>query len=552
MTSERVSSILKQSLLREAAKYSRGRERNRLQYALEHHRNTEGQRLDFTRRPYLRALYEDRAQKIAVKKSVLCGVTEWAIVTALENAELGYSVLYVLQTQDKRTGFVADRIDKLFARVPHYRRQVAEAVGSADYVGMKHFGPGTIKFVGSRTQDEFTEFPADILIIDELDRCDRENILLAPDRLSASALKEEMRFSTPTVEGYGIDAEYADSDQKRWFIRCEACGKRQHIDWFRNVAREEDSGRYVPRDQGWGGASENGVDLRPVCFSCEKPLDRLGPGEWLAKKGFERHPTSGYHFSKLFTPPARDGERPIAKLWESFRRAQSNASAMQVFMNSDLGLAYTAEGAKLTEALLAACADPEHHLAQSGQDCTAGVDVGRVFHVRISKRADGKRIALYIGEVPTVEELDRLMGAYDVRCCVVDAQPETHLVKQFQARHPGRVFLCRYDRERLGDPKIDHQAGIVSYDRTQSLDASHADVLERRNILPAEFSTIDGGEYAAQMCAPTRVLDDRTGRYVWLEGSQADHHRHADNYDWIAGDLRTRGVGGGGWGAKVI
>ncbi len=520
-------------------------------YATEHHLDALTRRpLRFDDRPYLRGIYADGALAQVIKKSVQSCLTERFLVHALIRAgEQGYSVLYVLPSQMARSTFVPNRVDRLFSIAPHYRELARNAIGHAESVALKHFGVGTIKFVGSNSQDEFVEFPADSLIVDEYDRCNLENLLLAPDRLTASLLKEDIRFSTPSIEGYGIDRAYGESDAKRWMVRCGRCGLAQAIDWFQNVVREVESGQFALRDRHWD--PEGSADASANCLACEAPIDRLGPGEWVAE--YPNRDVSGYHVSKMIAPVAKAGERQIATLWAKFQKGQSDLSVYQVFMNSDLGLAWTAPGAKLTEALLAACADEAHHLLPQAVGCAMGVDVGKVFHVEITDNLTqcGPRV-VWAGTVQDDEELSRLMRAYDVRCCVVDAAPETHLVKKFQARHPGRVFLARYDANRIGEPLINTDDGIVSYDRTQSLDASHAELLERGVILPAEFRTIDGGEFVRQMCAPARVFEESRGRYVWIEGSEPDHYRHAHNYNWIARDLRHRGFGGRRWGAMVV
>jgi hypothetical protein len=56
---------------------------------------------------------------------------------------------------------------------------------------------------------------------------------------------------------------------------------------------------------------------------------------------------------------------------------------------------------------------------------TAGVDVGRVLHVRISRwLSSGKAAPLFLGEVGDFTELSRLMDRYGVRFCLVDERPE--------------------------------------------------------------------------------------------------------------------------------
>jgi hypothetical protein len=146
---------------------------------------------------------------------------------------------------------------------------------------------------------------------------------------------------------------------------------------------------------------------------------------------------------------------------------------------------------------------------------------------------------VFIGRVKGLAELDRLLQTFDVRCCVIDAQPEQLLVSQWQQRHrPGRIWRCLYDDAERPEPRRVRD-GIVKVARTASLDAATQDIRTRRNVLPRNAATLDAGDYVVQMLAPVRKLTEDargTPRYVWTKGA-ADHHRHADNYDNIASQL---------------
>ena len=73
--------------------------------------------------------------------------------------------------------------------------------------------------------------------------------------------------------------------------------------------------------------------------------------------------------------------------------------------------------------------------------------------------------------------------------------------------------------------------------RTSPLGSNRARAWVRSAWLPRDAKDIDGGEFYAQLKAPTRVRDMTTGelRYVWQETSGLDHYRHAHAYDHLAG-----------------
>ena len=535
----------------------------RLALALRCHKNTRGEPMCFDDRPYLLPIYGDRSRERVFKKSVQCGISELLVIDALESAARGLACLYVLPTQEKRQKFVANRVSRAIIASPFYSRLVRSGSGKSNTLGLKHFGRGVISFVGSCAVNEFVEFPADLVIVDEHDLCSQKNMPLVRDRLAASPHKLSVHAGTPTVPASGIAELFDASDAKEWHVRCEACGERQPLDFFINVVRQTGDDEYELIDEEWAerghvpdtpsakaegerAASPDRVknhglegraiepdDVRVMCRACGRPVDRLAEGEWVA-----RHPgrgVAGYHISQLFVPTCS-----IASLWLDWRAALTNDWERQRFHNSLLGEPYVAEGAGLSLADLAACGRG-YDLPRRAGRCTMGVDVGEWMHVRISDHPEpGVRRAVFIGRVKTCGELDALMERYDVRCCVIDAQPEARLVREWQKTHrAGRIWRCLYTDDDVREPRKDHADGVVRIARTPSLDDATEDILTGRNWLPRNTATLDDGDYAKQMLAPVRTLaEDARGnpRYVWTKPA-ADHHRHADSYDKIASRL---------------
>lgn len=545
----RASEIFRDSLDRELRKFQGVSSlTDELEYAKRFHRSTERRPLDFDAFPFLVDLYLDPCRYIVVIKAVQVGVSERAIVRALSRAEKGLSVMYVLQSQVVRNRFVSARVDRLFDFTPHYREKQRASIGSVDARMMKNFGLGLIVFVGSNAPDEFTSLPMDSLIIDELDRCNQDNLLLAPDRLERSSLHEEMRISRPSLKKFGIDREYGTTDRKVWMIRCGACGERQALDWFRQVVTQVDDNRFDFRDTKWKGKKDEGEELRLMCRKCGKAMDRLSRGTWVAEYPDVKD-RSGYEISQLFTPVAVEGGRHLATMGTEFVSALDNASEMARFYNSKLGKAYTAPGASITETDLLAASDPEWMMPFEGNAVTMGVDVGKLFHIRVSDEPrPGLRRALYVGTVTSIEEVEAVMLRYNVSVVVVDIQPETHLVKKLRDGYPGRVWLCRFKRLGGREMEVNEEEGVVQVDRTEWHDRSQEDIRKGVNVLPRDVVSLDGGEYVRQMTASTRKLvTTPTGepRYIWDEGTEPDHHRLADLYDVVAGEMFRSGFGGG-------
>ncbi|MFO7898245.1 MAG: phage terminase large subunit family protein, partial [Planctomycetota bacterium] len=234
----------------------------RVRLALRHHRNTRGRPMTFRRRPYLLPIYLDRSTERVFKKSVQCGISEFLIIDAFESAARGLACLYVMPTQEKRDKFVANRVTRAINVSAHYRWLVRSGPGKANSSRMKHLGDGVISFVGSNAENEFVEFPADLVIVDEVDRCNLNNLPLARDRLAASPHKLIAYASTPTYAEVGIARLYDESDAREWHVRCDHCGRRQPLDFFTNVVRQTGTDEYELLDREWAGTNHDDTTTR--------------------------------------------------------------------------------------------------------------------------------------------------------------------------------------------------------------------------------------------------------------------------------------------------
>jgi hypothetical protein len=165
-----------------------------------------------------------------------------------------------------------------------------------------------------------------------------------------------------------------------------------------------------------------------------------------------------------------------------------------------------------------------------------GVDQGKDLHVVVGKRHPQKAGKIvHLGVYKDWEELDRLMRNFKVSRCVVDALPETRNARAFAERHRGKVYLCFYQEHRKGQYAWNEKDLTVSCNRTESLDASHNEVLNGQLVLPKECEIVR--EFAKHLHNVAKKLeeDEETGskRYVYVKlGS--DHFRHAFNYEAIA------------------
>jgi hypothetical protein len=172
-----------------------------------------------------------------------------------------------------------------------------------------------------------------------------------------------------------------------------------------------------------------------------------------------------------------------------------------------------------------------------------GIEQGKDLHVVIGKKdydRDGKLI--HLGVYKDWEELDRLMQNFNVSRCVVDALPETRNARAFAERFKGKVYLNYYNEHQKGSYAWNEKELIVSCNRTESLDASHKEIMDQSITLPKECGITQ--EFAQHLHNVAKKLeeDEETGskRYVYVKLG-TDHFRHTFNYEAMSRQFLSRG-----------
>ena len=517
--------------------------------ALQHHKSTRGQPLTFKDKPYLIELYCD-APKIDgfdAMKAVQVGWSELLIQLVLERAgEAGKLAAYVLPTYQLRDRFVQRRVHPPLEQVEFYQKRLKD--GDLGSLRIKRFGEGGLLFLGSNTVNDFIEFSADVLIVDEFDRCVQENLALARDRLRASPNPQLYRVGNPTRPHHGIAALFDTSDGRKWHHQCDHCGERQALEWAQHVVDRDPTGRWVLRDKEFAA---NGW-IRPVCRRCGKPFNREAKGgQWVAER--PTRPRRGYCVSRLDIL-----SQDIRGLWHEWLEAQGSAVKLAAFSTSVMGRPYEAEGAAVTAQVLAnaAVAAPMDIAgAKHLQDefVVAGIDVGsKSLHVNVAvlkKDPDTDkrtRVGRFVGTVATFDNLYDLLLRFSVNAAVIDSRPEMRMAQALRDKCMETgvcdLWLCQFHpTERIGREaygrRLDYGRRLITADRTQLLDATLDEMRSEppQKQFPEDVWHVPG--WQNEMVASRRVLNDRGDKFIWDEGNAEDHYRFADAYERVAADM---------------
>lgn len=470
-----------------------------------------------------------------------CGLSELFIIQShIEAGERGMSVMYVLPKYELRNRFVNNRIYKLHKRVDHYKYLVYKADTKVHRTSLMHFGDGTLAYVGSNVADEFIEIPVDSCFVDEKDRCNLANLLMLPDRLTASPYQFEREISNPTIEGFGIDERYLESSQGVWKIKCPACGTWFTPDFFQHVVRETSSNVFVPRDPN--------ADPDPLCakeigliHDCGCSVDRLGPGEWV-----HAHPSrlwQGFRVSKLFAQLSAKAN--LRNLYSKWVKSVGNELKTQIFYNSDLGLPFSSKGARITRVMLNDCIRNYQYppvRVNKTDKRFMGIDVGSELHVILRGRSKQNGEITYpllgIWVLPGFTQLVRIIREWKPDRIVIDAMPELHKVMELKADF-SNVWSSRFQVGAATLSKNENKRELTM-DRTALLDYVRQDVELKALVNPLKAEFLEDGSYYAHMIASTRILEvndahPEKSRFVWKEGSKPDHFFLAEAYCRQAG-----------------
>lgn len=468
----------------------------------------DGKSFTFHRHEYLRVPYQDTHPYQVEMKAAQMGLTSKASLKMIYGARLGRyrGILYLFPSKSDVTDFSKGRIDPLIDDNPE---TIGKWIRDTDAANIKRVWNSFLYFRGMKSRVGLKSIPVDFVIFDELDEAPQNSIDLAMERMGHSEVREVVKLSNPTLPDYGIDRAFQETDQRYWLMKCERCGEYTCLeDTFPDCLLEID-GRVIR-----------------ACRKCQGELDP-SIGEWVAKKPGVAD-KRGYHYSQLFSHYVNP-----ADILYQFR----TTSNLTDFYNLKIGIPYVEATNRLSISEVLDLCGSDGIASQDSGPCCMGVDQGNTLHVVIGKKSTSRvEKILHLGIYTHWEELDRLMKNFNVSRCVVDALPETRNARAFAERFKGKVFLNYYQEHQKGKYAWNEKELMVSCNRTESLDASHNEIMQGKIILPKRCEITE--EFAQHLHNTAKRLeeDEETGskRYIYVKLGP-DHFRHAFNYMSMAG-----------------
>lgn len=362
---------------------------------------------------------------------------------------------------------------------------------------------------------------ADRVVHDEKDASKLDVIADYQARLQHSNLKQTHTFSHPSFPETGVHADWLQSDQRHWFIKCPHCKHWQFLSW-----NTEDP-------------SKMSIDLERrifICKKCKKELDNetRRVGQWVPK--YKDKKWTGYWVSLLMAP------------WMSaddlVDRYNSKEMTQEFWYTKILGLPFADGASKLIRQHFFSNLTGKSWAPDEGQRIVIGIDTG----LRIDYVMGNKHGLFYHGDTTDYDELDGLMKRYPKAIAVIDAGGDLIGSRKFYERWPGRVFLCylqgdRKTKELVVWGKGDEQ-GSVRADRNRIIQLCVDEFRDKR--VPVHGTQDDWFEYWLDWnnLTKTKVLDPETNEtkgYKWIRSGR--DHRALATVFWRVGMMRFAGMG---------
>lgn len=495
--------------------------------------------------PWAKEMHDCNAEKWVGKKAAQLGFTEVALNRTFYTIDIKrVDCLYLLPSQTPdASNFSAGR----FTPALELSTYLNDLFNDTDNVGHKRAGSTNLYVRGTKSRSQLKSIPAGLIVFDELDEMMQKNLSLAEERQSGQTEPQQIRISTPTTRGRGIDLEFQESDQRHFCFVCPSCNRWTEL--LQECLIITADTMHDPRIK----------DTYIQCKECKAKLPHETKHEWLSKNEWVPQVANGawvgFHVNGLYSSaPARSPDKIAEKVF----KAKEEDSEEQELWNSIWGEVHEVKGARISDGNIADCKRPYHlrPLVQAGSLITLGIDQGKDLHyevdlwmkvsdanVSVDTNKQYKCKLIDQGSLINFEDLDLLMRRWQVKACVIDANPEKRSALDFANRFPGFVYLCYY-AEGIKTRNINIWANepTISVDRTAWMDLALGRFKCGGILLPTDLTE----EYQKHVKAPVRKPEkdkygNPTARYVTGE-RVADHLAHARTYAEIALQFA---VGGG-------
>ncbi len=288
------------------------------------------------------AISDPAIEQVVLKTSSQIGKTE------LLNNTVGFHIdqdpapiMVVMPTERDAETWSKDRFAPMARDTPCLRGRLSDPKSrdGSNKILHKKFTAGHLTIVGANAPSGLAMRPIRILLCDEVDRypasagAEGDPVNLARKRTITFWNAKIVLVSTPTIKGVSrIDAAWEESDKRRFWVPCPACGAYQVLRWDRVRWDKDKAGGHAPRT------------ARYVCEHCGEAWNdvkrwaAVRRGHWRVEVPASR--IAGFHLNEIYSPWVR-----LENMVRAFLSAKDQgAEGMKTFVNTSPGETWVETG----------------------------------------------------------------------------------------------------------------------------------------------------------------------------------------------------------------
>lgn len=484
-----------------------------VEWAVNNIRLPKGAKWDFTDRKWQLDILNDDSQKIICRKPTQVGMSTVFLIKMLHFAEENTCrLLYTLPRQDDVYDMVNSRLHDIITESP----VIQSAISEIDNVRMKKYKKSWLHFIEMSVPPRMLD--ADWMVNDEVDLSNQQFLQQAISRLDASKIGVHHQISTPSIDGYGIDALYEISDKKMWFIECGYCNHSQSLDWNINLE--------VVRGEAHYKCAKCGQRIHP---------EDIRDGRWIST-GDTKSGISGYQISQMMIPSLTP-----KKLYNEYRTIER-----KTFYNYRLGLPYTPVSAAFDrDHIMNTCVSGdvtrETQRTDDGGVYVLGCDQGNTLHYCVAKVFDSHTEIVLLGTTEDFSEVERLASIFNIRHGVLDALPNHHSAIGVNARHKNIKLAFFGNAEKIYNVNLDR----IFINKTDSYDMLLQKFVDSSILFYSEGSSLlpEVTLAISHLCNMRRDIEKQVSRIGGIVSFHTwkcvgpDHYADAILYAMIAADM---------------
>ncbi|QYW06462.1 putative terminase large subunit [Pseudomonas phage UAntarctica] len=493
-------------------------------------------------------IMRDTHSRVAVRKCSQVGLSELMVqkCLALSAVLKNNTIMFSLPTKEMATKFSKHRFDGGIEGSEYYSGLMSAGENAA---GMKKLGSSYIYIIGTFGDKSAISTPAEMIISDEVDFSNPIVLGKLNSRIRhAKSLDEKgnrgyvYRFSTPTVEGFGIDNDFQKGDQRYYLCKCEHCETWVEPHYLTDfVIPGWDKGMLEFSRDNLGDPRYDTESAYIACSHCKRDLfaSLCNPArrQWVAKK------TENWNHSYQVNP----WDVPTYNTPQNIVRQYDDYPLKSDFFNFVLGLPFSdSENTFLTtEKWRATLCDVDLWVFQNcvvRHGTVGGMDVGKICHMVVKVRAGTGWHIIWMEKIhntqadPATPAILARFDFYGMRKLCIDAGPDITLVNLLVSAREN-IQAVVYTTVSGFQAIEEKKAGdVINADRSKTLTLLMQDHNSGKLHYPGQDNLkIELFQHLATTKKIREPGADGVMKERFVKTDKQDHWVHALNYANIAG-----------------